>query len=97
MQHVMQIQMQMQQIATCETHFLLNGKFYDQLDSVAMGSLLAPVLANLFIGHNEKLLKPKTFRRLPHPTKEEIWMIFLPFSIIALKQKIFKLYQYKTP
>ena len=41
--------------ATCETHFLFNGKFYDQIDDVAMGSPLAPVLANLFMGHNEKL------------------------------------------
>ena len=38
--------------ATCETNFLFNGKFYDQIDGVAMGS---PVLANLFMGHNEKL------------------------------------------
>ena len=64
MQHVMQIQMQMQQIATCETHFLLHGNFYDQLDSVAMGSLLAPVLANLFTGHNEKLWT-KNFQGTP--------------------------------
>ena len=41
--------------ATCETNFLFNGKFYDQIDGVAMGSPLAPVLANLFMGHNEKL------------------------------------------
>ena len=41
--------------ATCQTHFLFNGKFYDQIDGVAMGSPLAPVLANLFMGHNEKL------------------------------------------
>ena len=41
--------------ATCETHFLFNGKFYDQIDGVAMGSPLAPVLANLFMGRNEKL------------------------------------------
>ena len=41
--------------ATCETHFLFNGKFYDQIDGVAMGSTQAPVLANLFMGHNEKL------------------------------------------
>ena len=53
MQHVMQIQMQ--QIATCETNFLFNGKVYNQIDGVAMGSLLAPVLANLFMGNNEKL------------------------------------------
>ena len=40
--------------ATYETHFLFNGKFYDQIDGVAMGSPLAPVLPNLFMGHKEK-------------------------------------------
>ena len=28
------------QLATCETHFLFNGRFYDQTDGVAMGSPL---------------------------------------------------------
>ena len=37
--------------ATSQTHFLLNGLFYDQCDGVAMGSPLAPILANLFMGH----------------------------------------------
>ena len=36
-------------------HFLFNGSFYDQIDGVAMGSPLAPVLANLFMGNHEKL------------------------------------------
>ena len=40
--------------ATCETNFLIKGKFYDQIDGVAMESPLAPVLANLFIGDYEK-------------------------------------------
>ena len=40
--------------ATAETHFLFKGVFYDQIDGVAMGSPLAPVLANLFMGHHEK-------------------------------------------
>ena len=40
---------------TAQTHFLFNGSFYDQIDGVAMGSPLAPVLANLFMGHHEKL------------------------------------------
>jgi len=31
--------------ATSKTHFLFNGKFYDQVDGVAMGSPLAPILA----------------------------------------------------
>ena len=33
---------------------LVMGNFYDQIYGVAMGSLLAPVLANLFMGHHEK-------------------------------------------
>ena len=38
-----------------ETHFLFKGNFYDQVDGVAMGSPLAPVLANLFKGHHENI------------------------------------------
>ena len=34
--------------------FLFNGYFYDQIDGVAMGSLLAPILANLFMGFHEE-------------------------------------------
>ena len=34
---------------------MFNGKSYNQTDGVAMGSLLAPVLANLFMRHNGKL------------------------------------------
>ena len=41
--------------ATAETHFSFNGVFYDQTDGIAMGSSLAPVLANLFMGHHEKI------------------------------------------
>ena len=35
-------------------HFSFLSKFYDQIDGVAMGSLLASVLANLFMGQHEK-------------------------------------------
>ena len=42
-------------LATAEIHFLFKGSFYDQIDGVAMGSPLAPVLANLFMGHHEKI------------------------------------------
>ena len=42
-------------IATSQTHFLLNGKVFDQIDGVAMSSPLAPVLANLFLGHHENI------------------------------------------
>ena len=39
--------------ATSQTHFVFNSKFYDQIDGVAMGSHLAPVLANIFMGFHE--------------------------------------------
>ena len=39
-------------IATAQTHFCLNGKVYDQVNGVAMGSPFAQVLANLFLGHH---------------------------------------------
>ncbi|XP_065647894.1 uncharacterized protein LOC136077140 [Hydra vulgaris] len=42
------------QISTSGSHFLFNGKFYDQLDGIAMGSPLAPILANMFIGFHEQ-------------------------------------------
>ena len=41
--------------ATAQTHFLFNGTTYDQIDGVSMGSPLAPVLANLFMGHHENI------------------------------------------
>ena len=41
-------------IATSETHFTFNGSIFDQIDGVAMGSPLAPVLANLFMGFHEQ-------------------------------------------
>ena len=52
------------------THFLCNSKFYNQIDGVAMGSPLAPVLANIFMGFYESkwlneynLNKPKFYLR----------------------------------
>ena len=41
--------------ATSQDNFLFNGKMYDQIDGIAMGSPLAPVLANLFLGHYENI------------------------------------------
>ena len=56
--------------ATSQTHFIFNSKFYNQIDRVAMGSPLAPVLANIFMGFYESkwlneynLNKPKIYFR----------------------------------
>ena len=54
--------------ATSQTHFIFNRKFYNQIDGVAIGSPLAPVLANIFMGFHESewlneynLNKPKFY------------------------------------
>ena len=39
--------------ATAQTHFSFEDMMYDQVDGVAMGSPLGPVLANIFMGHHE--------------------------------------------
>ena len=56
--------------ATSQTHFIFNSKFYNQIDGVVMGSPLAPVLANIFMGFHESkwlnqynLNKPKFYLR----------------------------------
>ena len=41
-------------IATQQSHFQFLGKFYDQIDGVAMGSPLGPTLANVFMNHLEE-------------------------------------------
>ena len=40
--------------ATKKSHFLFNGKVYDQKDGVSMGSPLAPLLAEIFLQDFEK-------------------------------------------
>ena len=41
-------------IATSKTHFTFDGSIFDQIDGVAMGFPLVPVLANLFMGFHEQ-------------------------------------------
>ena len=40
--------------ATKKSHFIFDGQYYDQVDGVAMGSPLGPVLANIFMCHFEE-------------------------------------------
>ena len=39
------------EFATSSTYFLFQGTFYNQTDGVAIGSLLGPLLPNLFMGY----------------------------------------------
>ena len=41
-------------IAKNQTQFLLNENFYDQIDGVEMGSPIAPLVFNIFMGHHER-------------------------------------------
>ena len=40
-------------MATKQSFFMFNNKFYKTIDGVAMGSPLVPALANIFISHFE--------------------------------------------
>ena len=55
---------------TSQTYFIFKSNFYNQIDGIAMGSPLAPVLANIFTGFYEfqwlneyNLNKPKFYLR----------------------------------
>ena len=58
-------------LATRESFFTFNNKFYIQVDGVAMGSPLGPILANIFLSHHEEnwlnkcpiKFKPRFYRR----------------------------------
>ena len=41
-------------LATKESFFTFNNKFYFQLDGVGMGSSLGTILANIFLSHHEE-------------------------------------------
>ena len=41
-------------LATIDWHFVFDGTLYKQIDAVAMGSPLGPLLANVFLVYREK-------------------------------------------
>ena len=50
--------------ATSQTHFIFNSKFFNQIDGVAMGTPLAPVLATIFMSlYESKWLNENNFNK----------------------------------
>ena len=52
------------EICTKEMHFSFNGEIYKQVNGVAMGSPLGPVIANIFMAELEKQIIPQLGNRV---------------------------------
>ncbi|XP_065663335.1 uncharacterized protein LOC136085793 [Hydra vulgaris] len=78
------------QISTSGSHFLFNGKFYDQLDGVAMGTPLAPTLANMFIGFHEQTWVNNCSSSIPIFYKRYVDDIIAIFNSEFEAQEFFK-------
>ena len=62
------------------THFLFNGNFYGQVAGVAMGSPLAPVLAYLFMSHQEQDWLPQYWHNSPEYYRRYVYETFCLFK-----------------
>ena len=64
------------EISVKNSYFIFNSELYEQIDGVAMGSPLGPILANIFMCHLEEKIfnnnnlayKPKFYRRFVDDT-----------------------------
>ena len=67
---------------TSQTQFLFNSKFYNQIDRVAMGSPLASVPANIFMGFN----KSKKINEY-NLDKPKFYLIYVDDILAAFKKE----------
>lgn len=75
-------------LATTNVEFSFNNTMYRQIDGVAMGSPLGPILANIFVGYHEAQL----FRTTPKPIAYYRYVddIFAIFNSESQMDKFYK-------
>ena len=67
-------------LCTKHVHFTFNGKMYIQVDSVAMGSLLRPLLTNIFMVELERNLIPSLQQKI------SLWKRYVDDTFAFLKK-----------
>ena len=65
--------------ATQESHFVFDGKYYNQIDGIAIGSPLGPIFAHIFIAD----LKRKHMDNL-HKLGVNTWLRFVDDTFVAV-------------
>ena len=62
------------------THFVFQGRFYEQTEGAAMGSPLSPIIANLYMdAFEEKAINPS-------PTPPSLWRKFVDDTFVIIKK-----------
>ena len=69
------------ELCTKDLHFSFNGKMFRQLDGVAMGSPLGPVIANIFMSELEAELVPKLNDNI------SVWLRYVDDTFTFLKEE----------
>ena len=69
--------------ACIETLFSFNGKLYEQIDGVPMGSPLEPVLVNIIVIELERIIVKKSL----HKSLVKLYMRYVDDTLILVKYK----------
>ena len=64
------------ELCLTNTYFLFQGKYYEQVQGAAMGSLISPLIANVFMEE----FKVKALSSIPHPSS--LWLRFVEDTFV---------------